>query len=681
MDQLVTRQGDLFQISNRRGDLSPDGAISGLFMHDTRFLSRFELYIDWSMPKPKSASTAHAYSQKVHQTAGSLRIDRERLLYQSVMYERIRITNPDREPARAQVLLQLASDFADLFELRGYPREHRGEDLAPKVGADRLTFGYQGRDAIHRETEIRFLTTPTKVTADRAVWELSLAPKESVVLDVLVLPTEDGPVGSPLSFDGALGALQACYTRWHEIGTRFSSDSDLLNRVLARSVLDLRLLANDIGYGAFFVAGIPWFAVPFGRDSLLTALFALPFNPKLAHGTLRTMAALQGQTVNPRRIEEPGKIPHELRFGEMANLDEVPFKRYYGSVDATPLFLVLACEYYAWTGDLAAIQELLPQIKAAIGWLDQYGDADGDGLLEYRSDDGFGLKVQSWKDSHDSMSHRDGRPAASPVAVSEVQGYVYDAKRRLAPILARLGEVELAERLAQEAEALKARFNQAYWMADRQFYAIALDGEKQQVGTVASDIGHCLWSGIVDEARAADVAKSLLSPALFSGWGIRTLSSAEATYDPASYHNGSVWPHDNALTALGLKRYGFDQAVAQVATGLIEAAGAFPQERLPELFCGDERSEGVPVKYPVACSPQAWAAAAPIALVQAMLGLEPSAAEGVLRLRPALPVWLGRLSLQGLRVGGARVDLEVTPAGVSATVTEGELQVIVEARA
>lgn len=687
MDQLVTREGGLFQVSNRRGDLTPDAAACGLFMRDTRYLSRFELLLNGALPELLTSTAAENYIQKVFLLGGvqdpffyqsKVGIQRHRIIHDGVMYERITVANAELREVTLKLDLRFDADFVDLFEVRGVTRESRGVCLAPEIAGDRVLLGYTGLDLLLRQTEIRFTPTPTALSAEQASWDLTLAPKGSVTIDVAVIPAESGQFATPVSYEEALGALQAKVSAWESATTRFASGSEILTKVLDRSSKDLRILTADIGYGEFPVAGIPWFAVPFGRDSLITAILALPLNPALALGTLRTMAALQGQVEDTFRVEEPGKIPHELRSGEMANLNEVPFKRYYGSVDSTPLFLVLAGEYYNWTGDLEAIRALLPNIKAALQWLDTYGDSDGDGLLEYRADGGLGLTVQSWKDSHDSMSHRDGRPATSPVAVSEVQGYAYDAKRRLAPIMGALGETELADRLTREAAALKERFNQAYWMADRQFLAIALDGAKEQVGTVSSDIGHCLWSGIVDEAKAEAVTATLVGSEMFSGWGIRTLSTAEATYNPMSYHNGSVWPHDNALAILGLKRYGFDQAVNQVATGLIEAASHFELFRLPELFCGYGKEEGVPVDYPVACSPQAWAAATPFALVQAMLGLAPSAAEGLLRLRPALPAWLERLTLSGLRVGSARVDLTVTREGVSTTVTEGELNVIVE---
>lgn len=656
MNQLVTREGDLFQVSDRRGDFGPELPASGLYCRDTRVLSRFELLINGSRPEPLGASAAENYIQTVVTRMGStLGLQRQRVIYAGVMYERITATNHGLAEAPVVLELRFDADFADLFEVRGYARARRGE-----IRRTGFTFRYTGLDGIIRVTDITFSPAPTAP----AKWDLALPPGGTFTLDVTVNPT----AAPPATFESATAALKADYDAWRAAAPAIDSDSEILNRVLDRSLSDLRLLLADIGHGPFPVAGIPWYAVPFGRDSILTAMLALPINPALARGTLRTLAALQGTEANGWRQEEPGKIPHELRFGEMANLDEIPFKRYYGTVDATPLFLVLIGQYYAWTGDLQLVRELLPAIKAALAWI-------GDGLLTFSADAGLGLHVQSWKDSHDSLTHRDGTPAASPVAVSEVQGYVYDAKRCLAPILAAAGEPN-TEYLTREAEALKAEFNAKFWMEDRQFYAIAIDGAGRQVGTVSSDIGHALWSGIVQTENAAAVARQLAGPALFSGWGIRTLSVDESGYNPFSYHNGSVWPHDTAICILGLQRYGFDRAAARAVTGLVDAAAHFPYFRLPELFCGYGRDSGAPVSYPVACSPQAWAAAAPFALVQAMLGLSPDAAGGVLRIRPALPDWLGRLTVRGLKVGAAVVDLTVTRAGVQADVRAGNLRVV-----
>ncbi|HYF92848.1 MAG TPA: amylo-alpha-1,6-glucosidase [Symbiobacteriaceae bacterium] len=690
MDQLVTREGELFQVSDRRGDFVPEERACGLFFHDTRYLSRFELLVAGYKPELLGADSARNYVQAVFgqargQTeslfrAFNLGVQRHRVIWGGVMYERITVTNHETAPMPARVELRYGADFADLFEVRGYQRARRGDALPFEVSEAGVTLGYRGLDAIVRQTRISFGTAPAVVAGDRAVWEAELPPQGALIIDVAVAPAENGDFPAAVGFDAALSAAAQAYITWQASLPVVASDNEMFNRVLRRAVLDLRTLAADIGHGPFPVAGIPWFAVPFGRDSILTAIEALPFAPELARGTLRTLGALQGTEINAWRQEEPGKIPHELRFGEMANTDEIPFKRYYGTVDSTPLYLVLLCDYYAWTGDLELVRELLPNVRAALHWIDTYGDQNGEGFLEYRADAGVGLAVQSWKDSTNSMTHRDLRPAQSPVSVSEVQGYAYDAKRRLAPMMAQLGEPALAAKLAQEAAALKARFHQAYWMDDRAYYAIALAGERcEQVGTSASDIGHCLWSGIVPEEHAAAVAQRLLSPELFSGWGIRTLSTHERSYNPLSYHNGSVWPHDTAFCALGLKRYGFEQAANVVIGGLLEAAMHFEYFRLPELFCGYSREEGAPVGYPAACSPQAWAAAVPFAMLQVILGLQPDAAAGVLRLRPCLPPFLGRLGVIGLRVGGAIVDIEVTREGVTTALRQGRLELIVDA--
>jgi len=733
MDQLVTREGRLFQVSDANGDFTRAHEVSGLYAHNTRFLDVFEVRVNGAAPRPLAASVAEDDIQRVWAQAevgeepvphgAPLAVQRQRVLDDAALYERITVTNYGLMATTVELELRFAADYADVFEVRGLRRPARGRSLPAEVDdrAGTVALGYLGLDGVTRRTTLCFNLAPASLDAECATWRTPLAAQGSVTLDVTVGVAEgDGDVvydraGDPVqdqessfgvappgtagilpasvcrqdagdpredvpprNFDAAFGALRRSYADWHASCTIMETDSQALQTVLDRSALDLRLLLADLGNGPFPVAGIPWFAVPFGRDSLIAAIQALPLTTNLARGTLRTLAALQGREINAQRQEEPGKIPHELRRGEMANLNEVPFGRYYGSVDSTPLFLVLLCDYDAWTGDLALARELLPNIRAALHWIDAYGDRDGDLLLEFEADSGRGLAVQSWKDSADSLSHRDGSLATGAIAVAEAQGYVYDAKRRLAPLLARLGEHDLAERLSREAAALKERFNAAYWMPDRDYLALALDGAKRQVGTVASDAGHCLWSGIVDAEKAAAVARRLTAPDLFSGWGIRTLATGETTYNPMSYHNGSVWPHDTSLCALGLKRYGYDRAANTVAMAVVGAARRFPDARLPELYCGFDAADGLPVPYPLACSPQAWAAGAPLALVRAMMGLEPDAAAGVLRLRPLLPEGVDRLSLRGLHVGAATVDLDVTRAGVESSVRSGTLDVVVE---
>ncbi|MCG0238842.1 MAG: substrate-binding domain-containing protein [Firmicutes bacterium] len=697
MPELALKEADLFLVCSDNGDVVGGSSAQGLYFRDTRYLSQLELRVSGEPAHLLSASAAenlqmrfYYLGRKIEPSPGdpdpltSLGIQRRRVIDQGVLYEQIELIQYGTRPVNVQVELRFGADFRDLFEARGMVRPARGVDLPPEVGTDRVILGYRGLDHQVRRTLVVAQTPPAEMDGRRAVWTLSLAAGQRAQLSLAVAPERDGGFPEIRSFNEALERLQRSYAEWLQQTAVVETDNPLVNRTLERSRLDLRALLTDLGYGPMTVAGIPWFAVPFGRDSVITALQTLMLNPSLAVGTLKTLAALQGREVNPARLEEPGKILHEMRSGEMANLGEIPYGRYYGTVDATPLFLVLVGETYRWTGDLELAASLLPQIKAALEWIHKYGDLDGDGFVEYQSDP-QGLKVQSWKDSHDSMAHRSGELASAPMAVSEVQGYVYDAYRKLAPLLRDLAAAgygddlaALAAELEARADALQARFAQAFWMPDRQFYAIALDREKRQVGTVSSNPGHCLWSGIVPPEHRRAVADLLMSDRLFSGWGVRTLAEGETTYNPMSYHNGSVWPHDNAIIALGLKRAGFDEYAARLAEALFKVANYFPYNRLPELFCGHPASEGEPVQYPVACSPQAWAAATPFMLTQAILGLEPDAPRGTLRLRPRLPASIGWMRVQNLRVGRAVVDLEVTRDRTEAKVREGALQVIVE---
>lgn len=698
MSDLVMKEAELFLVSGESGDLSGDTTAHGLYTRDTRYLSRLELRVGGEAPHLLSAYAAQNYrmrfyyqSQRTemadydHGRTGSVGIERHRVIEGGVLYERISVHNYGLQPVQVVLELRFGADFRDLFEVRGAVRPARGTLLPPEVGRDRVLLAYRGLDEQVRRTAVEAQPVPEELDGLRARWVLSLQPGAAEEVTLAVAPELPGGFPEVDGFGPALARVRNAYARWNAQTTAIETDDPLVNRTLERSRLDLRTLLMDLGHGPFPVAGVPWFAVPFGRDSLITALQVLPISPAVAMGTLRTLAALQGQEVNLARQEQPGKILHELRQGEMALLGEVPFLRYYGSVDATPLFLVLLGEIYRWTGDLSLAAELLPQIQAALQWIRTYGDQDGDGFVEYESD-AQGLVVQSWKDSADSMSDTAGRAAASPVAVCEVQGYVYDAYRKLVPILRDLaraglggdGEALLAQaaELEARAAALAERFDRAFWMPDQAYYAIALDGEKRQVGTIASDPGHCLWAGLVPPARRQAVADALMNPALFSGWGVRTLAEGERTYNPMSYHNGSVWPHDNSLIALGLKRAGFDKHAARLAGALFSAANHFPLHRLPELFCGYPEGEGEPVRYPVACSPQAWAAATPFMLIQAVLGLEPDAPRGVLRLRPRLPEGMSRVRVRGLRVGEAVVDLDVTREGVCSKVRQGRLEVI-----
>ena len=467
----------------------------------------------------------------------------------------------------------------------------------------------------------------------------------------------------------AAARLGQAHGDWVAACARITTDNELFDRFIDASVRDLHALMMPAAGGTLPAAGIPWYVAPFGRDSLLASSEALMINPEVARGTLLALAALQAQTDEPWRDAEPGKILHELRVGELARTGHIPHTPYYGTVDATPLFLMIAGGYYRWTLDIETLASLRPALEAALGWIDEWGDRDGDGFIEYDRRSPAGLQNQGWKDSHNSVVHSDGSLAQGAIALVEAQGYVYEAKVRIADVYDAFGEPERASQLRAEAATLRASFNDAFWDPDEDFFAMALDGRKRQVRSVSSNPAHCLYCGIVDDDKAARVAERLMAPDMFSGWGVRTLASSSRAYNPMSYHNGSVWPHDNAIAAAGLKRYGFHAATARIASGLFEVAATARDFRLPELFCGFHRDESPAiVSYPVACIPQAWAAAAPFMLVQAMMGVSAHAPSNTLTVdRPMLPDWLESLELRDVRIGRSRVSLSFRRSGPSAT--------------
>ncbi len=656
---------------------------------------------------------------------GSLGLSRERLLA-GALRERLEVVNYTDRPETVTLELELAADLADIFEVRGYSRPGRGAAEPIALSADRITFGSVGLDGWRRRTYVAFdepgETGPAgDAGGGRAVasWRWRLAPGEGRSLGWLVWGDEErveaprrhpgwrvgvggdrvvtpgsestaaGPNGArrlapavaepsarrpastvfpaPPVVDDEIPA--AAERAWRDDGTAVSTDDASFDRILERSDADLRLLLTP-GPGPgerYLAAGIPWFSALFGRDAIVTALQLLPFRPGLAVETLAVLGARQAREVDDRRDAEPGKILHELRVGEMARSGELLQTPYYGSVDATPLWLVLLGATYDWTGDRGLVERHWPTALRALEWIDRWGDRDGDGLVEYGRRTEEGLRNQGWKDSTAAILDAAGRPAELPIALAEVQGYVYDAKRRLARLAGLLGQPELAARLEREAVELQRHFDAAFWMPDRRYYAGALDGRKRRAGAITSSPGHGLWSGIVPAARARSVADRLLAPGLFSGWGVRTHAAGQPGYNPMSYHVGSVWPHDTAFIAAGLKARGFGDRAALLADRLFEAARSFPGDRLPELFCGFEREAGSPpVPYPVACSPQAWSAGAPFLLLQAILGLKAHADRAALELRqPRLPDGVERMVVHGLRVGEASADLVLRRAGVT----------------
>ncbi|HUQ77690.1 MAG TPA: glycogen debranching N-terminal domain-containing protein [Patescibacteria group bacterium] len=637
-------------------------------------------------------------------------ISRDRLIGIDGLEERVRIVNHAEHELVFPVELELGADSADIFEVRGYPRPERGTLLPIALTSTRATFRYDGLDGMRRSTHVAF-SDPGQAfgaTDGRArgpiaqggsvqfSWKVRLHPGErrdlrwTIWSDTMrVGPGRTGGDSAAPTAERAILAGPAAATRtltrsdavilfpkpprvsaddgasayhaWSRGTTAISTDHELFNLTLARSLADLRLLIND-GPGPdqrYVAAGVPWFTTLFGRDALIASLQSLAFRPQIAMETLAVLAAYQATEVDDWRDAEPGKILHELRIGEMAGAGELPHTPYYGSVDSTPLWLIVFGATFDWTGNRAFLDQLWPNAIAALEWIDRWGDKDGDGFVEYERRSSRGLLNQGWKDSGDAIRDRHGRGPTMPVALAEVQGYVYDAKRRMAGLASVRGDTALCERLLAEAETLRAQFEAAFWVDDQRYYAMALDGEKRHLDAIGSNAGHCLWSGIAAPSRAREVADRLMSPAMFSGWGIRTYAEGQPGYNPIGYHTGSVWPHDTSLIAAGLKRYGFDEESNKLVGHVFQAAQHFDQYRLPELFCGFDRDQSaLPVPYPVACSPQAWAAGASFLFLETMLGLRPHAASGELELlHPNLPDWIGRVTLTNLRVGDASVDL------------------------
>jgi glycogen debranching enzyme len=714
----VLKHGNLYLLSDAFGDIHPDSRGLGLYDLDTRVLSCAILRINGVRPTLLRAQSAASHISTIQLTNPELRRDPaikqgtgEALNMRAIsvmrrrwiaggLAERIEVTNYSSLPQQITLDLELDADAADIFEVRGRIRERRGTYRPIVVTPDSIAFAYDGLDGLERRTLVNFTpgeTVSMLATSGGATpvplpegsvkirWVLDVEPggKAGVTWEVSTdlsstagpeEPAEETPARLARSVTAARPAepgdtpeiaaptvAEEEYGAWHDNSARIRSDGELLDLAIRRSIADLRLLRNDgpMRGEHYVAAGIPWFTTLFGRDSIITSLEVLPFMPHIARETLQILANWQATEDDPERDMEPGKILHELRIGELARTGELPHRPYYGSVDSTPLWLILLDETYRWTGDIELVRSLWPNALAALEWIDRYGDRDGDGFVEYERRTPAGLLNQGWKDSGDAIRHRDGVLAVAPIALVEIQGYVYDAKRRMASLADRLGESELASRLGREADELHRRFDEAFWMPDINYYAIALDRDKRQVGTIGSNAGHCLWSGIVPPERVDAVVDRLLDPSMDCGWGIRTYATGQPGYNPVGYHTGTVWPHDNALIAAGMKRAGRHDAADRVASRIFEAARHSPDFRLPELFCGFDRGLAeMPVPYPVACSPQAWSAATSLSLLQTMLGMHADAAHDILELdRPHLPAWLGKVTVHDLRVGQRTVDL------------------------
>jgi glycogen debranching enzyme len=687
------KHGDLFGVFSIDGDIGAAGkGPEGLFFRDTRFLSRLELRIGGAWPllldsavaQDNAALLVDLTNADLHDGADGVALPRSTLfanrwkfLFGQSCYERFAFRNHGMSRTGFGVDLNFGSDFADLFEVRGEQRAVRGAIAAELVSDSEVRLTYSGLDGQIRTTSLCFDPVPDRLTVQSAGWDVALDADERIALTVEVACSMAGEAPLPRrNLTAAYRDLRRQGRRQSAMLGRLTSSNPLFNEMLRRSAVDLDMLLTETGRGLYPYAGIPWYSTIFGRDGIITAMMILAEAPEVALGVLRTLAALQATGMDDAADAQPGKILHETRSGEMAILGEVPFRLYYGSVDSTPLFVMLAADYYARSGDIETIREIWPNIEAAIGWMDSHGDMDGDGFVEYGRRTDQGLVNQGWKDSHDAIFHADGSLAEGPIALCEVQAYVFAAKKGAARLARALGDETRALHWEAEAEILRARFEESFWLEDLQTYALALDGKKAPCRVRASNAGHCLFAGIASPERAAAVARQLSGPAFFSGWGIRTVAVGEARYNPMSYHNGSVWPHDNALIALGMARYGHHAEAARALEGLYAVATFDELRRLPELFCGFRRRPGRgPTAYPVACSPQAWAAAAPFALLAACTGLQIDHEKDCVRLNaPMLPRFIDCLSLPGLRIGDSRIGLRLVRHDSDVTVAVSDRQ-------
>ncbi|MEB3827342.1 amylo-alpha-1,6-glucosidase [Phormidium sp. CCY1219] len=737
---LTLKDDDLFLITDSIGNIS--GCLTderqgsmGLFCHDTRFLSRLELQIEGHAPILLSSNARKGFAMSVLCTnpriedgvsAETIGIQRD-IVLNGGLFEELKITNYNTTPVQFELSLSFDSDFVDLFEIRGVPRNARGQRLrlvepegnshaeaqtdSPEQSTEQseteqkrregrmysevhlsaqneLILAYRGLDGSVMESRLKFFyRQPDCMKGYTAVWSMKLDSHETQQLGYrLQLLTDNRRITSgdpPGSLVQAKATVLMEEEEWRAKATRTRTNNKAIDEIIERAEEDIYLLRQGWGKGKALSAGIPWFSTLFGRDSLIAASQTLILDPAIAKSTLSTLAEYQGKTYDDWREEEPGKILHEIRLGEMARCNEVPHTPYYGTVDATPLWLMLYAEYYDWTADGETLERLWPNALAAMEWIDR--QCEKTGYVSYHRQSQRGLLNQGWKDSGDCIVNREGKLASGPIALCEVQAYVYAAKIRLSEIARMKKRLDLAERWEEEARELKTRFNRDFWLADQDFCALALDGEGHPVDSITSNPGQCLSLDIFTPDRAQSVAERLLAPDMFGGWGIRTLSSLSAAYNPIGYHTGSVWPHDNALIAVGLRSLGYVDGALEVAQGILDMTIHQPYQRPPELFCGYDRTEGIePVQYPVACSPQAWATGSVFQFIQMMLNLVPDAPGNNLRIiDPALPESIERLSLHNLRVGSTLLDLDFERVGTTTacrvTKKRGNLRVVIEA--
>jgi glycogen debranching enzyme len=692
------KYGDSFAILNKYGDILPfNKSVQGIFYEGTRFLSDFQIRLQGQKPLYLSSDTKEGNEMisvdltnpdivedgVLRLAKGSIHIMRKKILWEGVYYEQMRIYNYSLEKINFKLELYFDADYEDIFEVRGTPRAKKGALLPVQAKHNSMTLGYVGLDEKQRNTRIFMCPDPSSLDQNSASYNISLDPNQSYLISLSITFMITGEKEKEiLGFPLAIKKYKRRLDYINKTSCDVSTSNTQFNHWIHRSKADMITMITDTPFGPYPYAGIPWYNTPFGRDGIITALECLWISPEVAKGVLEYLAATQAKDENSFRDSEPGKILHESRKGEMAELDEIPFKQYYGSIDSTPLFIVLAGAYYKRSGDRETIEKLWPNIELALTWIDKYGDTDGDMFIEYSRKERSGLFNQGWKDSYDAVSYADGRIVNPPIALCEVQGYVYDAWMKASLLAGMLGYVDKAATLIERAKALKKKFSEKFWSEEKSTFYLALDGEKKPCDVVSSNAGHCLFSGIATDEQAMKVALNLFSSRMFTGWGIRTLASGEARFNPMSYHNGSIWPHDNAMIAYGLSKYGLKAEVNKIAKSLFDASLFIEGQRLPELFCGFKRREGEPpTDYPVACSPQTWSVASCFMIIQAFLGIELDAYENVIRFhKPVLPDFIDSLEIRNLKFKNNHIDLRFikTYDSVSISILNKEASVRME---
>jgi len=682
---FTLKHNDSFGIFSKYGDILPYGkSVQGLFYEGTRFLSDFQLRIEGHEPLFLSSNLKEGNEMisvdltnpdviengKLRLEKGLIHILRKKILWEGVYYEQMVINNYGLNKLEFNLEFSFDANFDDIFEVRGTKRTKKGAKSPLKAENGKIAIGYTGLDGIERTTRISLCPEPDEMKGNSVFYHIKLIPQQSILISITIAFIISGEKENEVI--GFQPAVKKCKRRLDYINQTscdIFTSNEQFNHWITRSKADMITMISETPFGPYPYAGIPWYNTPFGRDGIITALECLWISPEVAKGVLLYLAANQAKTEDSYRDAEPGKILHETRKGEMAELNEIPFKQYYGSIDATPLFIVLAGWYFTRTDDLETIKNIWPHIELALEWINKYGDIDGDLFVEYVRKETSGLFNQGWKDSFDAVSYSDGRIADPPIALCEVQGYVYDAWQKASMLAKALGFEEKAQELTIQAKKLKQKFHENFWSDDKSTFYLALAEGKKPCNIVSSNAGHCLFSGIATEKQAKQISEVLLSKSMFTGWGIRTLASGEVKFNPMSYHNGSVWPHDNALIAYGLSKYGLKNEVNRIAAALFDASLFIEGQRLPELFCGFKRRKGEPpTAYPVACSPQAWSVASVFMIIQAFLGIEVDVVANVIRFhKPTLPDFMDTLIIKNLKFRKHQLNIQVirTPENVS----------------